>query len=411
MLGGSSVPRYRFASGPLRFGPLALLLVGTVAAAVTSVAATPRSTPPATTKRPSHPGTVVTAAPAVTTTSIPFEASPESSEPWSTMRNDLDVGPESVACPSTTLCVFTGQATQFAGQQQRAVSASSGPFVPDGKIAGHFIDLPQAVSEEDISGPWYVACPSTTACIMSSPDALYATASPATGPWTVQLTAPSGEQFGDVSCAGTTFCAVLLGNDILISRSPLGGAGTWTSSGLPLLADDGVGVLSCPSPQLCVAGGSSGIVGGWIEASTDPGGGAQAWSGGAIVHPAAAQHSWEYSITDVSCPTTSFCVAVAEGGPLDVSTDPAGGPTTWQPALHSFPNDGGPGITVCSSDGSCLVTGAGTFQEAQAGAPGPGFAGFPQSEVSCVTVSLCVSVVSSVGSQLGVAAINRTSEG
>ena len=409
---GSRAPRHSFASGPLRFGPLALLLVGTIAAAVTSVEKAPRSSPAGTTKRLSYPSTTVTTEPVTTTTSTSRpNGSPSSPVPWAAMVNGLDLSPESVSCPSTTLCVFTGGATQFAGQQERAVSASTGPFAPGRTITGHLIDLPQAT----VFGRWYVSCPSTTVCLMSSPDTLYATTSPRTGPWTSQLTAPLGSEFSDVSCVGTTFCAVILGNDILISRSPLGGAGTWTTSGLPQLSDQGagVGVLSCPSPQLCVAGGSSGTVGGWIEVSTDPDGGSQAWSGGPIVHPLSAQHSGEYSITDLSCPTTRFCLAVGDGGPLYVSTDPAGGPSTWQLASTTYSPysyEVAPGIAACGADGRCSVTGTGTFQSL-AGAPGPGFAGFPPSQVSCVTVSFCVSLDPNANNQPELGGINGTAEG
>jgi hypothetical protein len=329
------------------------------------------------------------------------------------MENGLELGPDSVSCPSTTLCVFTGRATQFAGQQERAVAVSTGPFVPGRQVTGRLTDLPLAIGEDDTFGPWYVSCPSTTACIMSSPDALYATTSPLTGPWVIQLTAPSGEEFGDISCAGITFCAVILGRDILISRSPLGGAGTWSRSNLmdvPPDEDEGVSVLSCPSPELCVAGGSGGFIGGWIEESSDPGGGAGAWSGGEVTNPGAPQHSGEYSIEAVSCPTTALCVAVEIGGPLLVSSDPASGPASWHLAPTTFmpySDTTGPGVASCSTDGTCVVSGAGIFPSSP-GAAGPGFAGYPQFQVSCVTISFCVSIDAETDNQLAVGGIGGT---
>jgi hypothetical protein len=384
--------------GPLRFGPLVLLLVATVAAAVTSVTtARPRSSPVAHSSAVRSPAatTMPVASTSTTTSTTPPSSLPDSAPvEWLGMTNDLELNPDSVACPSTTLCVFTGSATQFVGQQERAYAVSTGPFVPGAKITGHLTDLPQDDSEEDTDGPWYVVCPSSTACLMSSPDAIFATTSPRTGPWVTELTAPAGEGFGDISCAGTTFCAVLLGNDILISRNPLGGEGTWSTTGLMDGASDeeGVGALSCPSPQFCVAGGSAGETGGFIEESTDPGGGPGAWSGGDLTDPPYAQHSGEYSITDVSCPTVAFCVASQLGAPLLVSTNPTGGPATWAPApLADDVDSTNPGVASCGADGSCVVSGVGVFASL-AGAAGPGFTGHPQMAVSCVSASFCISI-------------------
>ncbi len=397
---------------PTRFGPFALLLLGAVVAAGTGCETASRSSPVGL----SHTSTTVTTEPVTSTTttstSIP-EGSSSSPVAWAAIVNDLDVNADSVSCPSTTLCVFTGEATQFYGQRERAVAASTGPFVPGRSITGHLIDLPQTTGNNDFFGPWFVTCPRTTLCLVSSPDSIYATASPLTGPWTIQLAAPPGAGFSDVSCAGTTFCAVILGSHILISKSPLGGASTWATSGLPQISDQGawLDALSCPSPQLCVAGGSSGTVGGWIETSTDPAGGSQAWSGGPIVHPLSAQHSGEYSITDLSCPTTSFCLAVGDGGPLYVSTNPTGGPTTWQfvsTTYSPYSYEAAPGVAACGVDGSCSVSGTGTFQSIP-GAPGPGFAGFPSSQVSCATVSLCLSVDPAANNQPEVGGLNDAS--
>jgi hypothetical protein len=265
-----------------RFGPLALLVLATVVVAVTSAVTAPRrpSVPAAhELGLRSSPGTTASV-PTSTTTTLPTGSQGVSPVAWAGMMNGLQLGPDSVSCPSPTLCVFTGRPTEFLGQTQRVVSVSTGPFVPGRTITGHVTHFPQAVSEDDIYGPWYVSCPSTTLCVMSSPDTLYATSSPGTGSWVPQLQAPSGQEFGEVSCAGITFCAVILGNDILLSRSPLSGADTWLKSPMMDITeiDAAVSVLSCPSPRLCVAGGTGGFVGGWIEASTDPGGGPTAWS-------------------------------------------------------------------------------------------------------------------------------------
>lgn len=75
--------------------------------------------------------------------------------------------------------------------------------------------------------------------------------------------------------------------------------------------------ISCPSVSLCVAMDEQGTV----LSSTDPTGGAGAWSL-ASVDPG-------HAITGVSCPTESLCLAVDEAGNVLTSTHPAGGAGAW----------------------------------------------------------------------------------
>jgi hypothetical protein len=70
---------------------------------------------------------------------------------------------------------------------------------------------------------------------------------------------------------------------------------------------------------LCVAFDS----GGNVLTSTDPTGGASAWS----IAPGPDPHS--NAAYAVSCPSTSLCVAVNGDGRIATSTNPASGGTTW----------------------------------------------------------------------------------
>ena len=70
--------------------------------------------------------------------------------------------------------------------------------------------------------------------------------------------------------------------------------------------------VSCPTPKLCVAGGS-----GPLFTSRHPSQGASAWK------PTSAGN-----VDVLSCPSTSLCVGAAEGSVL-VSTDPTGGGRAW----------------------------------------------------------------------------------
>src|SRR4051794_15677692 len=68
--------------------------------------------------------------------------------------------------------------------------------------------------------------------------------------------------------------------------------------------------MSCPSASLCVAVDNAGR----IVSSTDPTGGAGAWTLAYAIEAV--------SLYGVSCPSTSLCVAVASSGDVLTSTDP-----------------------------------------------------------------------------------------
>lgn len=164
-----------------------------------------------------------------------------------------------------------------------------------------------------------------------------------------------------VSCASESLCVAVGALDtVASSRSPSGGAAGWQVS-YPLYAEPDKGCLeegisaekcreprgaidavSCPSEGLCVAVGKEGS----IYASTDPAGGAGAWSIGTTGD--GSPH-----LTSVSCPSESLCVAVSgERGPaagrIVTSTDPAAG--QWQTA--QLP--GAPDLRAVSCSGTAL---------------------------------------------------------
>jgi len=128
---------------------------------------------------------------------------------------------------------------------------------------------------------------------------------------------------GTPSCPSTTLCVIPDMGGVVVSSNPGGGAAAWTETLLP--APGGAASwegVSCPSTTLCVAVGRS-----TIATSIDPTGGAGAWS---VV---AAPHDDVFGQPDllnaVSCPIASFCVAVGALGMAYTSTDPTGGTTAW----------------------------------------------------------------------------------
>jgi hypothetical protein len=77
---------------------------------------------------------------------------------------------------------------------------------------------------------------------------------------------------------------------------PIDGSSTWTKSPIPAVQN--IFDVSCPSTTLCVASAS----GGNLLVSTDPTGGPSAWSVDAV--------DGTNNLTAVSCPTISECFAV-----------------------------------------------------------------------------------------------------
>jgi hypothetical protein len=152
-----------------------------------------------------------------------------------------------------------------------------------------------------------------------------------------------------VACASGNLCVVVGGlsnnggsGEVVTSTNPTGGASAWTVTSL---ADPLVSV-SCPSASLCVVVD----LGGDLLTSADPTGGASAWTAADVDSDVG-----QYEPQGVSCPSVHLCVAIVDSnGDVATSTDPLGGSTSW---------------TVTSVDAAGGVN-----------------------DVSCPTVSLCVAV-------------------
>ena len=135
-----------------------------------------------------------------------------------------------------------------------------------------------------------------------------------------------------VSCAGESLCvAVGYEGSVFTSTDPTGGAGAWSVSDL----NEGPGAahltaVSCPSVSLCVAvSGGYGESAGRIFTSTVPSSGS--WK--------KVQLGGSPDLQGVSCATPSLCVAVAKEGRLFVSSNPTGGASAWRPVASPTPRD------------------------------------------------------------------------
>jgi hypothetical protein len=201
----------------------------------------------------------------------------------------------------------------------------------------------------------------------------------------------------DVSCASATWCVALAaGPALLYSTDPGGGAAAWSSVSRPAGSS-----VSCPSPSFCaILRGSDEVL-----TSTEPISGAAGWSATDL-----KLGDWRLGPTTLrtlSCPLAGLCVAAGDVGTVVASSNPQGGFTTW---VRSFvgandPYNNGAGPSVdgldCTTSSFCVATTwAGTVATATAptlGTSAWSLSGAPTSyfpgPVSCADDgSLCVAI-------------------
>lgn len=143
---------------------------------------------------------------------------------------------------------------------------------------------------------------------------------------------PPNPELDAVSCPSASLCVgVDRFGGIVSSTEPAGGAGAWSFAQVgsqaykPNSPCNVVALclrsVSCPLSTLCVAVGNEGQV----VVSTDPTGGAGTWKQSDVDEG--------HTLFGVSCPSTELCVAVDSAGDVLTSTDPGGGAGAWN-ATH-----------------------------------------------------------------------------
>jgi hypothetical protein len=119
--------------------------------------------------------------------------------------------------------------------------------------------------------------------------------------WTQPTNADAQGQLNAVSCASTTYCALVDSSGNVMTWNGLGfSAPASIATEPPLNGTDASGLtgVSCPTPTFCRAVDSIGRVFGWNG---------QSWSSGTLIDNGRA-------LTAISCPTTTYCVAVDRSG-------------------------------------------------------------------------------------------------
>jgi hypothetical protein len=191
-----------------------------------------------------------------------------------------------------------------------------------------------------------------------------------------------------VSCPSERLCvAVGYEGSVFTTTDPTGGADAWSVSDV----NEGPGAshltaVSCPSPSLCVAvSGGYGGSAGRVFTSTDPA--SEIWR--------RTQIGGSPDLRGVSCATPSLCVAVAKEGWIFVSGDPTGGASAWRAVDSPTPRDlfavSCVAATLCAAGdagGNILTSTDPTGGFAEANADGS----VQITNLSCPTTTRCVAV-------------------
>lgn len=229
-----------------------------------------------------------------------------------------------------------------------------------------------------------------------------------------------GGGFDAVACAPTVAAKTLfciagdVRGDVFATAHPAQRSSVWLRRYIdPKTAITGI---SCPSAQLCVAVDAAGRV----MHSTNPIGGAANWSKPARVNPTTATGGGFAGFSAISCPTTTFCIAVGNGASNQIATttNPTGPASAW--TLTTVGNGVLLDSVSCTGTTLCLVGGSNIYYSAT---PTGGASAWKAtaalsssnsvvSSLACNTLKLCVGVGygnAAVGLSVGSSAPTSTS--
>lgn len=258
-----------------------------------------------------------------------------------------------------------------------------------------------------------VSCPTDSLCLaVGSENKLAFSQAPSTGSASWHIVHPAypggsgkvctegapgcpeaGGRLQAISCPTQSLCVLASGEGYVdVSTEPTGGAGAWSPT---VINEKGTGAthltaVSCPSVSLCVAvSGIGGSTSGRILTSTDPTSGQ--W--------AVAKLDSSIDFRGVSCGTPSLCVAVAHHGRIFTSTEPTGGASAWK----EVGTPGGPGdlggvdcvgTSLCAAGnaGGNVLTTSAPAGNASIWTEVNGGGTVPITGISCFTSGACVAV-------------------
>lgn len=178
-----------------------------------------------------------------------------------------------------------------------------------------------------------------------------ATAAAAESPlsWSPPTNIDATHELAGVSCPSAGLCVAVdrINGDVVTTTDPTGGAGAWTVTFVN--TDDAAGVscaLGAESSKLCVAADCLPKA----YFSTNPTGGAGEWTGTSLGAPACGLGP---VTTGVSCASTSVCVISKNAGEVVTTATATGGSSAW----HAATVDGGNSLNAvsCPTTSLCVA--------------------------------------------------------
>lgn len=289
----------------------------------------------------------------------------------------------SVACPSSSLCIAVGGGISDVGLIDRSTDGGKS-----------FAPIPVPRGAQRLSA---VACSNSLNCVAAGIATLLYTSDGGVD-WSLAMPPVSQTLFLGASCGSALRC-VAVGMRPRIAQPDGGvllqtsdGGRSWTIASTPK-SIPGIGSVSCPSATTCVA------VGGTVLVSTDAG---ATWSNRAVPNGIAP-------LSSVSCSTPTACVAVGpdSGGQTNPQLGAVGIATSDGGAsFHhvTMPPGSAFAVSVSCSANTCEALGADStggsstvgFWSANAGNSWSVAGAYPTSAqlrgISCMTASSCIAV-------------------
>lgn len=264
---------------------------------------------------------------------------------WMTHTINRGLYPSGLSCTSSGFCETVGQNSTVASTSA-VLSASPSWRLSD--LSRYSPGAGHDPNSESLNG---VSCPSPALCVATRFDnasnfnleVSRDPGGPPTSWYGVRIGLAQYDDYQAVSCAGVKLCVAANGylGKVLISADA---ARHWRVTPIHG-AGAGLSDVSCPSTSFCAAAGK----GPQVFTSTDPTGGSSAWHG-AVIDP-------QHSFSGIACASRSLCAAFDGGGRVFVSSDPAGGATTWHETATGQPLS----AIACPSTRLCvLATSRGT---------------------------------------------------
>ncbi len=175
-----------------------------------------------------------------------------------------------------------------------------------------------------------------------------------------------GGALDSIACAPTVTAATIPKADALLcvagdlkgnvwaTQHPSRPAAGWRRETIDSGSGDAITGISCPSTTFCVAVDA----GGRVMHSTDPLAGSTSWSKPARIDTSTQPGGGYAGLAAISCPTTKLCIAVdnSANGQVAYSTDPAGPASAW--SVASVGSNVSLSSVACASTTLCVIGGS-----------------------------------------------------